>query len=78
MLMEWGTALADRLGLEIWMQARPMAKPLYLQHGFEVVEEVLVVPVVDVVEKTDEWRRLEERYRSVTLVMYRSARVGKE
>ena len=75
MLMKWGTALADELGVESWVQATPMAKPLYLRHGFEVFKEVLLVPDVDESEKTDEWRRLEERYRTVSSVMCRNARV---
>ena len=78
MLMQWGTGLADRLGLESWVSARPLAKPLYLRYGFEVVEEALLVPDVEESEKTEGWRRLEERYAIVMSDMYRSARDTKE
>ena len=78
MLMQWGTDLADRLGLESWVSARPLAKPLYLRYGFEVIEEALLVPDVEKNEKTDGWRKLEERYGIVMSDMRRRARGGSE
>ena len=71
-LLKEATTVADRLQVECWLLATPMAKPLYLQHGFRVVKEVLVVPDVDEKEKTDGWRKLEERYGVMTTVMCRS------
>ena len=78
MLMQWGIGMADRLGLESWVSARPSAKPLYMRYGFEVIKEALFVPDVKDVEKTEEWRRLEERYGIIMSDMRRRARNGSE
>ncbi|MCJ1312464.1 hypothetical protein MMC25_006138 [Agyrium rufum] len=74
MLMKWGTELADELGLESWVQATPLGKALYLHFGYEVVKELLLVPDVDEGEKSDEWRRLERRFGSITTLMHRKAK----
>lgn len=34
MLMEWGTQKADAMGLECWLDATDVGRPLYDKHGF--------------------------------------------
>jgi hypothetical protein len=38
MLLEKGTQLGDKAGLDIYLQASLMGAPLYKKFGFEVVE----------------------------------------
>ncbi|KAI1764606.1 acyl-CoA N-acyltransferase [Hypoxylon sp. FL1150] len=48
-LLRWGLERADEEGIETFLAASPMGTPLYLSHGFEIVETVLI----------DEGRRVE-------------------
>ncbi|OCL15212.1 acyl-CoA N-acyltransferase [Glonium stellatum] len=38
MLITWGTAQADEMGLDAYLEASEMGKPLYERHGFEDVK----------------------------------------
>lgn len=40
MLMRWGVEMADELGLEGYLEATMMGKPLYEKFGFQVVDKV--------------------------------------
>ena len=40
MLIEWGTRQADEAGLECYVEASVMGRPLYEKHGFRVVKEL--------------------------------------
>jgi len=40
MLMQWGVDMADELGLEGYLEATMMGKPLYEKFGFQVVDKV--------------------------------------
>ena len=59
MLMQWGTDVADKLGLHAFIEASEAGKPLYLKHGFEVVGEGDVTPVAKEAEKGEQWKALE-------------------
>lgn len=38
MLLQWGADEADRLGLEVYVEASPEGKPLYEKRGFKELE----------------------------------------
>lgn len=38
MLLQWGAAEADRLGLESYLEASPEGKPLYEKSGYSVID----------------------------------------
>jgi hypothetical protein len=59
MLMEWGTKIADRLGVDSFVEGSQTGVPLYLQHGFEIIEDRLVKPIKKEEEKTKEWKEME-------------------
>jgi GNAT superfamily N-acetyltransferase len=44
MLVQWGIDTARTLGIEFWLNATPVGKPLYEKLGFEVVERNPLVP----------------------------------
>ncbi|OAG02717.1 acyl-CoA N-acyltransferase [Paraphaeosphaeria sporulosa] len=44
MLVQWGIDAAKELGVEFWLNATPVGKPLYEKLGFEVVERNPLVP----------------------------------
>ena len=56
LIMRWGTKKADELGLNCFVEASPLGKPLYLKHGFQVVEDWELKPVN--LEPSEEWMRL--------------------
>ena len=39
-MMEWGIRKADRLGLEIFIEATEEGLPLYRKHGFAVLKDI--------------------------------------
>lgn len=40
LLVEWGCAEADSLGLRAYVEASPLGLPLYLKFGFKEIEKV--------------------------------------
>jgi hypothetical protein len=58
--VEWGTQTADRLGVDCFVEGSQTGLPLYLRHGFEIIEDRVVKPVVKEEEKSSEWKQLEE------------------
>ncbi|CAN9180317.1 unnamed protein product [Alternaria alternata] len=42
MLVRWGCARADEVGVEAFLEASPMGAPMYAQHGFQPVKEVSI------------------------------------
>jgi len=38
MLISWGTARADEMGLDAYLEASEMGQPLYERHGFKTVK----------------------------------------
>jgi hypothetical protein len=40
MMIKYGTEIADRLFIPVWVESSPMGLPLYQRHGFEIVEKV--------------------------------------
>ena len=71
MLMEWGTQTADRLGVDCFVEASQTGVPLYLRHGFEIIENRLVKPGRKEEEKSEEWREMEESLVETLSVMRR-------
>jgi len=60
MLMEWGTKMADRLGVDCFVEGSQTGVPLYLQHGFEIIENRLVKPFKKEEDKSREWKDTED------------------
>lgn len=58
--MKWGTAEADKLEYDCYVQASQTGLSMYLSHGFEILGECVVRPEKDEDEKSEEWRRLEK------------------
>ena len=42
MLVRWGCARADEVGVEAFLEASPMGAPMYARHGFQPVKEVSI------------------------------------
>jgi hypothetical protein len=74
MLMEWGTKTADRLGVECFVEGSQTGVPLYLRHGFEILESRLIKPVKAEVGKTKEWKDMEGTLVETLSVMRRPAK----
>lgn len=55
LLMDVGISCADDLGLECWMEASSMGKPLYEKFGFRSLLKVDFK--VENPEASDEWRK---------------------
>jgi hypothetical protein len=59
MLMEWGIKIADHLGVDCFVEGSQTGVPLYLQHGFEIIENRVVKPVIKDEDKSKEWKEME-------------------
>ncbi|KAK8037709.1 hypothetical protein PG991_001055 [Apiospora marii] len=46
-IMDWGMRKADELGLEIFLDATPPGRPLYLANGFIELAETVTAPTTD-------------------------------
>jgi predicted N-acetyltransferase YhbS len=58
--MNWGLEHADRLGLETFIEATDLGKPVYEKFGFRVMEHhSLHAPEKPEGVKVEEWRALE-------------------
>jgi len=64
MLLDWGLATAKDLGLEFWLNATPIGKPLYEKHGFEVVQKIVLAPKCH--HPDEKWKRMEKEIGEVT------------
>jgi GNAT superfamily N-acetyltransferase len=63
MLVQWGIDKANELGVEFWLNATPIGKPLYEQLGFKLV---VVNPLVPKTEKPDDkWKEMEEQFKDI-------------
>ncbi|KUJ15858.1 uncharacterized protein LY89DRAFT_647875 [Mollisia scopiformis] len=58
MLLQWGLEQADRLGLEIMVNAVPAGLTYYQHFGF--VDKGVVDPDMTIEEPSDEWKRLQK------------------
>ncbi|KAF5867534.1 putative gnat family protein, partial [Botrytis fragariae] len=72
LLMQYGTAIADSLGLPAYIEGTVIAKHLYESHGFKAVPDRYIE--VDVPEK---WRGREERPK-IEFFFYERSRSGKK
>lgn len=59
MLMEWGIKIADRLGVDCFVEGSQTGVPPHLKHGFEIIENRVIRPVKKEEEKSKEWKEME-------------------
>ncbi|KAI0172719.1 hypothetical protein GGR52DRAFT_580422 [Hypoxylon sp. FL1284] len=57
--MDWGIKKAEDMGVEMFLDATPMGRPLYEKNGFVVVEDNVVAPQTD--SPDDAWRETEAK-----------------
>jgi hypothetical protein len=73
--MRWGTARADELGLESWIDATGLGRPLYAKHGYVVVSTSTLKPQQpEGLSGSDakEWKKMEEEILPAqTITMWR-------
>lgn len=65
MLMEWGMATANKMGLEVLVEASDQGYPLYKKFGLRSLEKVALDTLIDSPSNT--WKRLESDLRETTL-----------
>ncbi|XXG95585.1 hypothetical protein Hte_001852 [Hypoxylon texense] len=76
-IMEWGMKKADEMGVEFFLDATPMGRPLYERSGFVLIEENVIDPKTD--SPDDAWREIEAKVGSSThYLMWRPAGGYKE
>ena len=63
MLVKWGSEQAKHRGVEFWLNATPVGKPLYEKLGFQLVERNPLVPKTD--NPDDVWRATEREFADV-------------
>jgi hypothetical protein len=63
MLVQWGIDTAKTLGVEFWLNATPVGKPLYEKLGFEVVERNPLVPKTE--HPDDTWNATAQEFADV-------------
>lgn len=63
MLVKWGIEQAKHRGVEFWLNATPVGKPLYEKLGFQLVERNPLVPKTD--NPDDVWRATEREFADV-------------
>ncbi|KAI1742883.1 acyl-CoA N-acyltransferase [Xylaria scruposa] len=59
MFMNWGMAKADEMGVELFLDATPVGRPLYKANGLIEVEEHIIVPRMD--HPDDAWKASEKK-----------------
>lgn len=57
MLMDWGITKAKEVGCELWLDARPSGRSLYLKYGFTMINHIKHSPKVD--NPNADWRNFE-------------------
>ncbi|KAF1976795.1 acyl-CoA N-acyltransferase [Bimuria novae-zelandiae CBS 107.79] len=65
MLVQWGIDMAKELGVEFWLDASPVGKPLYEKMGFELVERVPLVPKTEVPDEV--WNTTAQKFKDVVV-----------
>lgn len=60
MLVQWGIETAKSLGVEFWLNATPVGKPLYEKFGFELVKRNPLIPKTG--NPDDKWMEMEAKY----------------
>ena len=69
-LMKWGLQKADKLGVEMWLNASPGAVSLYKKHGFIMILENDLNPSED--QPSEEWNEMKTRLKlDPAFVMWR-------
>ncbi|KAH7121841.1 acyl-CoA N-acyltransferase [Dactylonectria estremocensis] len=58
LMLAWGIQRADEMGVEMWLDSTACGVPVYLKHGFLVVNENRVRPTKD--EAGEAWRKLDQ------------------
>ncbi|KAI1809054.1 hypothetical protein GGS20DRAFT_573742 [Poronia punctata] len=57
--MDWGMAKADEMGVEMFLDATPVGKPLYDVNGFVEVENNIILPRTE--NPDDAWKATEKK-----------------
>ncbi|KAI2625648.1 hypothetical protein GGR54DRAFT_637427 [Hypoxylon sp. NC1633] len=63
-VLDWGIKKADELGLELFLDATPMGRPLYEKNGLVLIKKNVIAPQTD--NPGDAWREIETRVGSST------------
>ncbi|KAF3020623.1 hypothetical protein E8E14_011680 [Neopestalotiopsis sp. 37M] len=58
-VMDWGVKKADEMGLDFFLDATAMGRPLYEKNGFIYVEENVTKPTMDSPDET--WKEMEKK-----------------
>ncbi|RYP50307.1 hypothetical protein DL768_004160 [Monosporascus sp. mg162] len=66
-IMDWGKAKADQLGLETFLDATAMGKPLYEANAYIPIEDNLIHPQKE--NPDEKWKDLEEKVGPFTLTL---------
>ncbi|KAI1128452.1 hypothetical protein F5Y10DRAFT_277379 [Nemania abortiva] len=64
MFMDWGMAKADYMGVELFLDATPVCRPLYDANGFVAVEENVIAPRTD--HPDNAWKATEKKTSHLT------------
>ncbi|RYP59783.1 hypothetical protein DL769_008401 [Monosporascus sp. CRB-8-3] len=68
--MDWGMAKADEMGVELFLDATPVGRPLYDANGFVEVEKNVIIPRTN--NPDDAWKATEKKTgHSTWLIMWR-------
>lgn len=70
-LLRWGLEIADQLGLETFLEATEIGRPLYAKNGFTVLNEINWRPTLP--ELTDELLKLQQDLTCHGYLMWRPA-----
>ncbi|KAF7519884.1 hypothetical protein G7054_g12946 [Neopestalotiopsis clavispora] len=57
--MDWGMAKADEMGVEFFLDATPVGKPLYDANGFVEVDKNVIIPKTD--SPDEAWKAAEKK-----------------
>ncbi|KAI1412052.1 acyl-CoA N-acyltransferase [Hypoxylon sp. FL1857] len=70
--MSWGMKKADEMGVEMFLDATPVGKPLYGANGFVSVKENIIIPQIENPDQA--WKEIAERIGPVPFdLMWRPA-----
>ncbi|KAH7253173.1 hypothetical protein FSOLCH5_013968 [Fusarium solani] len=64
MILNWGKKKADKMGVEMWLDATELGVPVYKKHGFTVVNVNRLQPTK--AEPGEEWMEIEKELQPMT------------
>lgn len=62
--LDWGMRKSDEMGIEFFLDATPVGKPLYDKNGFVCVKENVIIPQTDAPDEA--WKKTEAKVGPVT------------